>query len=112
MRWRAQSPEQACPYRAVRRSLEKDICPSINEERDIGCVGRLASAADAIDLIDCLTEFSTSWKTVLQVAAYGPRVDRRSNVSRPLPMLTITAFQIDCHRQVRRSDDSAQIFDG
>jgi hypothetical protein len=47
------------------RCLEKDICPSINEEGDIGCVGRLASAADAIDLIDCVTEFSTRGKAFL-----------------------------------------------
>jgi hypothetical protein len=65
MRWRAQSLQQACPYRAVRGGLWKGICPSINEEADIGCVGRLASAVDAIGLNDCLTEFSTSWKTVL-----------------------------------------------
>jgi hypothetical protein len=58
------------------RSLEEDIRPSIDEEADIGCIGRLANASDAITLIDGLAEFSIRQKAVFQVAAYGPRVDR------------------------------------
>jgi hypothetical protein len=40
------------------RPLEKDIGSSIDEEADIGRIGRLPGAPDTIGLIDCLTEFS------------------------------------------------------
>jgi hypothetical protein len=63
------------------RPLEKDIGPSIDEEADIDCVSRLSSASDTAGLIDCLAEFSIRRKTVLQVAADGPRVDRQAMLS-------------------------------
>jgi hypothetical protein len=63
------------------RSLEKDISPSINEESDIGPIGRLPSAPDAIGLIDRLAEFPTRGKAVLQVAADGPASIARAMVS-------------------------------
>jgi hypothetical protein len=40
------------------RSLKKDVGPSIDEEAEIGCIGRLPSTLDAIGLIDCLAELS------------------------------------------------------
>jgi hypothetical protein len=64
-----------------RRSLEKDISPGVDEEANVGCIGGLASAPDSIGMIDCLAELSIRRKAILQVAAYGPRVDRRAMVS-------------------------------
>src|SRR5215472_14533117 len=64
----------------LRRLLEKDIGPRIDEEADIASIGRLPSALDTTDLIDCLAEFSIRWKAVLEVTTHGSRVDGLSDV--------------------------------
>ncbi len=64
-----------------RRSLEKDVSPSVDEEADVGCIGSLASAPDAIGMIDCLAKLSIRRKAILQVAAYGPASIARTMVS-------------------------------
>ena len=82
----------------VWRSLEKNVSPSIDEEMNIGCIGRLSSAPDAIGLIDCLAEFSIGWKAVLQVAAYRPRVNCQSDgLGDYFRRIAVAAFQIDRH---------------
>ncbi len=94
------------------RSLEEHVRPSIDEERDIRSVGRLSSPPDTIDLIDCLAEFSIRRKTVLQVATYRSRVDCQADgLADHFRRVAIAALQIYRHRQVRRVDDPAQIFD-
>src|ERR1700733_4353074 len=78
------------------RSLKKDICPSIDEEADIGCIGRMPSVSDAIALLDGFTKSSIRRKTILEVAAYRPRVDRQSDgLADHLRPIAISAFQID-----------------
>jgi hypothetical protein len=62
-------------------SLEKNISPSIDEEADISRIGHPPSTPDASGLINGLAEFSIRRKTVLQVAADGPRVDRQAMLS-------------------------------
>src|SRR5215471_2142378 len=95
-----------------RRSLEKDVGPSINEKRDIGGVGGLPSGADAVDLIDSLAKFSIRGKTVFQVAAYCARIDCETNgLADDFRRVTIAAFQIHGHWSLHRGDDPAQIVD-
>jgi hypothetical protein len=93
-------------------SLEKDVCPRIDEEVDLGCIGRLPSAPDAIDLIDRLAKFAVRRKAVLQVAPHGPRVDRQTDgLADHFRRVAVAAFQIDRHRWVGRGDDPTQIVD-
>ena len=81
------------------RSLEKDICPRIDEEADAGRISRLPNASDAIALIDRLAEASIRRKAVFEVAAYGPRVDRETDgLADRHGRVAVAAFQIDRDR--------------
>ena len=94
------------------RSLEKDICPSIDEETILGCVSSLPRVSDTIGLVARLSEFSIRRKAVFQVAAYRPRLDGKlDRLFDRIHGIAIAAFQVDRHRQVRCSDDPAQIVD-
>jgi hypothetical protein len=60
-------------------------------------------------MIYCLAELSIRRKAILQVAAYGPRVDRQSDgLTDHLRRVAIAALEIDRHRQLCRADDPAQ----
>jgi hypothetical protein len=94
------------------RSLEKDICPSIDEETVLACVSSLPRVSDTTGLVARLSEFSICQKAVFQVAAYRPRLD--GNLDRLFDRIhgiAIAAFEVDRHRQVRCSDDPAEIVD-
>ena len=68
--------------------------------------------ADAIALIDYRAELSVRRKTVFQIAAYRPRVDRKANgLAHLVRRVAITAFEIDRDRKVGGADDPAQIVD-
>ena len=49
----------------LRRSLKKDISPGVDEKADVGCIGGLAGAPDAIGIIDSLAELSIRRKAIL-----------------------------------------------
>jgi hypothetical protein len=94
------------------RSLEKDICPSIDEEMVLGCVSSSPRVSDTMGLVARLSELSICQKAVFQVAAYRPRLDGTlDRLFDRIHGIAITAFQVDRHRQVRCSDDPAEIVD-
>src|SRR5262249_206511 len=94
----------------LRRLLEKDVGPRIDEEADIASIGRLPSALDTTDLIDCLAEVSIRWKAVLKITTHSSRVDNLSDgLANNFKRVTITAFQIARHEQLRRAHYPPQI---
>jgi hypothetical protein len=94
------------------RSLEKDICPSIDEETILSCVSSSPRVSDTIGLVARLSEFSICRKAVFQVAAYRPRLDGKlDRLIDRIHGIAIAAFQVDRHREVRCSDDPAEIVD-
>src|SRR5205807_10312120 len=77
------------------------------------CIRRPSSASNALTLIDRLAEFSVCRETVFEITAYGTCFDGQTDgFGGGFRRVTIAAFQIDRHRQGRRLDDPAQIFDG
>ena len=81
------------------RSLEKDVCPSIDEKTDTGCVSSLPRSPDTIGLLDFFSELSIiGRKAILQVAAYCPGLDcKTDSLVDSFRRIAIAAFQIDRH---------------
>ena len=55
-----------------RRLLEKGISPGVDEEADVGFIGGLASAPDAIGIIDSLAELSIRRKLSSRLQPTAP----------------------------------------
>jgi len=94
-------------------SLKEHVGTGVDEEINTRCIRRPSSASNALALIDRLAEFSVCRETVFEITAYGTCFDGQTDgFGGGFRRVTIAAFQIDRHRQGRRLDDPAQIFDG
>src|SRR5258708_26244535 len=92
-------------------SLEEHVGTGVDEETDTRCIRRPPSASNALALIDRLTEFSVSRKTVFQVTAYGTCFDGQTDgFGGGCRRVAIAPFQIDPHRQAPRPDAPAPVF--
>src|ERR1700683_5212636 len=97
----------------LRWLLKKNVGARVDEVRNSCCLRRAPGVAQALRLLGNFAQFAVLGKAVFQVAADGASCNRASD---RLPYLrggfTVTALQIDAHRQHGRSHDPGQIVDG
>ncbi len=92
---------------------EKHIGPCVDEEASIGIIGHPADLPNAIDLIARCSQLSIAREAVFEVAPNGPRIDRPCDgLADRIRRITVAAFEVDSHRQLRHRNYAAQILEG
>ena len=96
----------------VLRYLDEDVGSCVYKERNVCLIGLLASMLYPVDLVLCFPEGAVLREAVFQVATNCTSLDGQSDRFTHFPgRVSITAFQINRHRQLRRVGDPAKIID-